>query len=77
MVSILMILSNSEACNRDKVQHKLLKLLHTVIKYYKQVQPTPFDLINQSLDGILLKPSVKSVGLFLDNDHLQANKMLN
>jgi hypothetical protein len=74
MVSILMILSNSEACNRDKVQHKLL---HTVIKYYKQVQPTPFDLINQSLDGILLKPSVKSVGLFLDNDHLQANKMLN
>ena len=59
------------------MQYKLLNLLQTIIKYYKSVEPTPFDLINLCLDGILLKPSVKSVGLFLDNDHPTACKQLN
>jgi hypothetical protein len=43
IVTILMMQSNSEACNRDKVQLKLLQLLDTVIKYYKQIKPAPFD----------------------------------
>ena len=77
MITILMIQSNCEACNRDLVQSKLLNLVQLVIQYYKHLQPTPFDQINLCLDGILLKPSPASVGLLLDNDHMLANKLLN
>jgi hypothetical protein len=38
-----MIQSNSEACNKDLVQSKLLKLVQLVLQYYKYMQPTPFD----------------------------------
>ena len=76
MITILMIQSNSEACNRDLIQAKLLKLVQLVLGYYSRIQPTPFDQINLCLDGVLLKPTAASVGLLLDNDHMMANSLL-
>jgi hypothetical protein len=77
MITILMIQSNSEACNKDLVQSKLLNLVQLVLQYYKHMQPAPFDQINLCLDGVLLKPSPTSVGLLLENEHMLANRLLN
>jgi hypothetical protein len=53
-----------------------MQLLLVVMQYYKKLEPTPFDQMNLCLDGILLKPTPKSVGVFLEHDHMLAEQML-
>ena len=76
LITILMIQSNSEACNKDHILCTLLQLLKTVTTFFIMIKPTPFDQMASCLDTVLLKPQTKTIGLLFDSSHLLAEPLL-
>ena len=76
LITILMIQSNSEACNKDHILCTLLQLLKTVTTFFVMIKPTPFDQMASCLDTVLLKPQTKTIGLLFDSSHLLAEPLL-